>query len=506
MSRSWIAAIATIALSCPVALAQAEASKTEPKRATVKSALPMRAASTPAGPVVKGDAGKRMDDYLKANDFSGGALVVSNGEIVLYKGYGMADREKKIPYAATTVYPIGSITKQFTAAAILKLEMQAKLKVEDGISKFLGDVPDDKKAITIHHLLTHTSGLDSDFAGDYDLVGRDEYVKKVLASKLRFDPGEGYYYANSGYSLLGAIVEKASGMGYEAFLQKELFAPAGMKDTGYKVPRWNPDSVAIGYRPAGRWGTILEKPWLPDGPGWALRANGGIHSTLADMYRWSVALDGNKVLSDAERKKAFTSFVAEGPNADSYYGYGWTIFTTPWNTRMVAHDGGNGIYSADFRRYVDDDMVILTASNDSRMKAVATSSQLSRLFRGEAADPSRVPSAVAKKLGDSPHHAAVRAYFDAHNSGDVAKMRAFRASGMKPNAKMTDAERDEIYQRIYGDLGKLEPTNVTNETPQRVTVAVASSKEPMPIQFTFQFGSAEASLIEGISVLAGDGP
>src|SRR4029077_12786787 len=196
---------------------------------------------------------------------------------------------------ADTVFSVGSITKQFTAAAILKLEMQGKLHVEDAIGKYLANVPDDKRAITLHRLLTHTAGLESDFAGDYDPVSRDEYVKRILASKLRTKPGEVFFYANSGYSLLGAIVEIASGMPYEKYLRDNLFLPAGMKDTGYKLPNWPATRVAVGYHDGKRWGRLTEKPWAGDGPYWALRANGGIHSTLDAMLPWHIPLPGGAI-------------------------------------------------------------------------------------------------------------------------------------------------------------------------------------------------------------------
>ena len=244
--------------------------------------------------------GEKLDRWLVAADFRGNVLVSKGGVVLLRKGYGLADRENGVPYTADTVFDVGSITKQFTAAAILKLELQGKLRVEDPIGKFFPGVPDDKKSITLHHLLTHTSGLESDFAGDYDPVLRDEYVKRILASTLRSKPGDVYFYANSGYSLLGAVVEIVSGKPYEQYLRENFFLPAGMPDTGYKLPGWPQAKVAVGYRDGKRWGRINEKPWDKAGPYWALRANGGISSTLDDMLRWHVALTGDTVLSAAE--------------------------------------------------------------------------------------------------------------------------------------------------------------------------------------------------------------
>jgi CubicO group peptidase (beta-lactamase class C family) len=185
------------------------------------------------GVVVAGDVGRKVDEFmsrLEAWGFSGAVIVAKDGQIVMSKGYGLANREQKIPFTPETVSSIGSITKQFTAAAILKLEMQGKLKVGDPIGKYLPGVPPDKADITIHHLLTHTAGVRADFGGrDSDPIARDDLVKLVLASPLRFKPGVRYEYSNEGYSLAGAIVERVSGASYEAFLSEHLFKPAGTR-------------------------------------------------------------------------------------------------------------------------------------------------------------------------------------------------------------------------------------------------------------------------------------
>ncbi|HET9298331.1 MAG TPA: serine hydrolase domain-containing protein, partial [Candidatus Polarisedimenticolaceae bacterium] len=214
---------------------------------------------------VVGEEGRKADAWLTERakaGFSGVVLAARDGKLVLAKGYGLADREAGTPFKVDSVFSIGSVTKQFTAAAILKLEQDGKLSVQDPITKFYPDAPVDKRAITLHQLLTHTAGLDSDFAGDYDAVDRDAYVGRILASKLRSTPGTTHHYANSGYSLLAAVVEKAAGMPYETYLREKLFLPAGMKETGYKQPAWPSSRVAVGYRGKERWGTILEKKWL----------------------------------------------------------------------------------------------------------------------------------------------------------------------------------------------------------------------------------------------------
>lgn len=319
--------------------------------------------------IVSGAVGRKLDAYLskiEERGYSGAVIAAKNGEIVLRKGYGYANREKKIPITPDAVFTVGSITKQFTGAAILKLEMQGKLRVGDTIDRYFSDVPDDKKRITIHQLLTHTAGLPDSLGGDFDMTATKDAVKRAaMASKLRWKPGTKHAYSNVGYSLLGMIVEKASGMTYEQFLWKYLFEPADMMHTGYLIPKFDPDTLAIGYRQNKAWGTVLGHPMLEDGPCWHLRANGGIHSTINDLYKWHLALNKTAILSDEAKKKYFAPHVDEG-YGDSFYGYGWVNFKTPGGQHFLGHDGGNPFFFADFRRYVEDDSVLVHAMNNTK--------------------------------------------------------------------------------------------------------------------------------------------
>lgn len=358
------------------------------------------ACAAPAQPAEaeRGEGG-RLDAYTKRladHGFAGVVLVARDGRPVLAKGYGLANRETGRPYTPDTVVSLGSITKQFTAAAILKLESQGKLTVQDPIGRFFKDVPADKAGITLHHLLTHSAGLESDFGDDFDPISRDEIIRRALHSRLRSAPGQRYHYSNAGYSLLAAIVELVSGQGYEAYLQEHLFRPAGMTRTGYRLPRWRPEDVAQGYRRGRHWGTILERPWAADGPYWMLRGNGGIHSTAADMLRWHLALQGDAVLPAAQREKLFTPYVREGL-ASSHYAYGWAVAKTRRGTRVIQHNGGDGIFSADCKRYPDDGVFIFVASNDADTPAWKVSGWLSALLFG--GDAPAVPAVVAADAG-----------------------------------------------------------------------------------------------------------
>jgi CubicO group peptidase (beta-lactamase class C family) len=343
----------------------------------------------PRGPIVTGDLGRRLDAYLtraEAFGFSGTVLVASHSKIVLRKGYGEADREQQRQMTTESVFDIGSITKQFTAAAILKLEEQGRLLVTDSIGRFFDAVPLDKAGITLHHLLTHTAGLPEYSGDDYDLVSRDSVVRLALAAPLASPPGAVYRYSNVGYSLLGAVVEISSGRSYETFLQEALLGPAGVRETGYRLGTWAPGRIAAAYWGTERWGTPLERPWAPDGPSWNLRANGGILSTVDDLYRWHLALEAGRVLGKPSRQKLFAPHTRTDEEGRSHYGYGWSVTRTDRGTMLISHGGSNGYFSAEFRRYVDEGVVLIFLTNEAVNRRLVA--RLDRLiFGGAVASP-----------------------------------------------------------------------------------------------------------------------
>lgn len=317
--------------------------------------------------------------------FSGSLLVAKEGAVIFSKGYGFAHKGKKYPNTPDTVFELASVTKQFTAAGILKLEMQGKLKVEDRISQFFGAAPEDKSEITIHHLLTHSSGLRSDFGGDYDRVSRAAIIEKSLGSKLLSRPGEVYHYSNPGYSLLAAIIEIASGVSYEQYLNENLFKPVGMDQTGNQIPKWKPENVAHGYRYVINLGSPLEQPWDKDGLYWNMRGNSGILSSPNDMFKWSRALEGEAVLSKEAKQKLFTPYISMGPDTTFFYGYGWCIGKTSRGTTVFQHNGSNKIFYADFKRYIDERVVLFIVSNNEQYWADKCVAGLVKVIFGPSA-------------------------------------------------------------------------------------------------------------------------
>lgn len=297
-----------------------------------------------------------LADFLARTlpDGPGGTVIAARGDRIVHcAGFGMADRAARIAATCDTVYDVMSITKQFTAAAVLKLEQMGKLAVTDPISTHVGAVPADKRGITLHHLLTHTAGLVEGLGDDYDVLSREDMLAGALASTLLSSPGAEFHYSNVGYSMLAAIVEKVSGLGYEQFLATHLFAPAGMTSTGYVLPRWASEQVAVEYDAEGdSQGRPYEHPWAADGPHWNLRGNGGILSTARDMFRWHRALTSDTVLSADAREKLFTPHIRIPGMAESY-AYGWGILDTD-GARIAWHNGGNSWSLANYARSLND--------------------------------------------------------------------------------------------------------------------------------------------------------
>jgi CubicO group peptidase (beta-lactamase class C family) len=324
------------------------------------------------------EAALKIDRYLSAMEVQGfsGAIVVKNGEtVILRKGYGFADRELRKPYTQETIQTNGSITKQFTGAAILLLESRGELSVDDKISDYLEPLSEKMQGITIHQLLTHSSGMPGGIGADDEPVGAEAYLERLRAESLQFEPGLRYAYSNTGYSLLGMIVEKVSGQSYESFLRKELFLPAGMNNTGYILPDWDREKMAIGYRNGERWGEVYNRGWLEEGPNWHLRANGGMHTTVGDMAAWLKTVQGLGVLGEDAARRWTTGYVTESGGI-SEYGYGWSVYNHDKWGKVITHGGSNQIFEADFVWLPERDFFFYIQSNNSLVPAIRQSANI----------------------------------------------------------------------------------------------------------------------------------
>ncbi len=343
----------------------------------------------------------KIETYLSQsvrNGYSSSVLVARDGEILISEGYGLANRSTKLACKPSTVYNIGSVTKQFTAAAILKLVENGKLKLTDNIGSFFKQASLDKKYISIHQLLTHTSGISPGTGGfRYDEASMEEFLNEFFESRLMYEPGTKHTYANANYIILAAIIELIANQTYESFLKENFWEPLEMDRTGYNIFDFDNADIAHGYYfhyTSGEW-----KDWgiTPDympqsGNHWYSIGKGDLYSTVEDLYTWHQALQENKVLSETSRKIIETAHVPENDDETSFYGYGWAIFHSKENKKIVTHNGSNGIYFADFIRVPEENVIIIVLSN-SRLNRESESVawEILRMLDNPQYQPKTVP-------------------------------------------------------------------------------------------------------------------
>ena len=345
-----------------------------------RAALGQAAApAAPPKPVLApaAEVAQKVDAYLRAqaqvNRFGGAVLVARNGTPIVSNGYGWANAEWEIPNTSATKFRLGSITKQFTATLVLRLQEQKKLTVQDPICTYITPCPDLWKPITIHHLLTHTSGIPS-YTGlpDYQktmMVPRtiDQMVAVFRDLPLEFAPGEKFKYNNSGYFLLGVIIEKVAGKKYEEALRDEIFTPLGLKDTGYDWTEPLLPRRASGYTRRGdTWVNAkfldMQQPY----------SAGSLYSTVEDLLKWDQALYTDSVLPEAARTAMFTPF-------KDNYAYGWSVQPAekaPSGHVQVSHGGGINGFSTMIQRVPDDRVTVIVLSNVDNINAGAIARDL----------------------------------------------------------------------------------------------------------------------------------
>ena len=267
-------------------------------------------------------------------------LVLKDGEAVVRRGYGRSELEQGVEAGPATNYRLASVSKQFTAAAILLLAQDGTLSIDDRARRWLPSLPAAADAITLRHLLTHTSGLldyEDLMAEPHEGQIRDAGVLALLEreNRLAFPAGSAYRYSNSGYAQLALVVERASGMDYPAFLRSRIFVPLGMHDTvAYVAGSADVSNRAWGYSDVD--GTVPVERWqrTDQSSTSAVLGDGGIYSNTHDLARWDAALDDDRLLSDASRALAFGKQVeVAGEGAATHYGFGWRITgDTRWHS------------------------------------------------------------------------------------------------------------------------------------------------------------------------------
>jgi len=272
----------------------------------------------PIEPLTWDSLKQRMAEEEEAG-FSGVVLVVRDDEIILHEGYGLANRERGISNSRETVFAIGSTPIDFTRAAVLKLADMGKLRVSDPITAFLSDVPEDKRPITIEHLMTGQSGLPNfhhipGVDADYDLtwIDRETALERILGQTLLFLPGKGNQHSHSSWGLLAAVVEIVSGKPYDEFLREQFFTPAGMDRTGLHqdAARFKEEKVAVGYSPMKAGKINAPQYWGPTS--WLVMGSGGMVSNPGDLYKWIQAIRSEKLLSADSLKRYWSQGALAG--------------------------------------------------------------------------------------------------------------------------------------------------------------------------------------------------
>lgn len=308
------------------------------------------------------DISRKLDSFIqmatKLSQFNGSVLVSYQGAILLDKGYGFKNAINKVPNDAQSIFQIGSITKEFTSTVILSLESQGKLSLQDKLSKYFPDVPSSDQ-INIHHLLSHTSGLynyTSDIERDDSAivshpVSRNLIVQHFINQPLAFKPGSTYSYCNSGYFLLGMIIEKVTGISWEENVRQLILAPLAMDHSGFDFNGLKDPEKATGYQ-------ILNEDRQQADIIWDATvsyAAGSIYSTTGDLLRWSKAIVEKRLLPSASWNTAFT------PHLHGY-GYGWEVDSLS-GERYVGHGGGIPGFSSHMLVFPEKDLEIVVLSN-----------------------------------------------------------------------------------------------------------------------------------------------
>lgn len=318
-----------------------------------------------------GDLASAVDNEFHAalaTGVTGDVLLEQDGKITLKAGYGWANREKKIPFSTKTIAQIGSITKQFSAMALISLWHDGKVDFSKPVKTYLPNAAESVASLTLDQILTHRSGMPEYCGDDFDLLSKAALLSKCAATPLAFAPGVKFQYSNPGYSIIAAVVEQVSGMPIDAYLKKRFFDPLGMHDTGYEFPDVPLDRFAVGYLGDKNQGIISETMKPLHGDAWNIIGNGGIQASTDDMYRWYQVLAGGIEIPKDMRDMAIAQHAQrEGDIAD---GYGWALRKAPdGHTAQVSHSGSDGTFFSYFCWRLDDHVFLYFVSNSGEKAA-----------------------------------------------------------------------------------------------------------------------------------------
>lgn len=326
--------------------------------------------------------GDPADDYLKTqmqeHRIPGLAVnVIRDGKSIKTAAYGLANVELNVQAKPETAFEIGSLTKQFTAAGILLLAQEGKLSVDDKISTYLKDVPEAWANVTIRHLLTHTSGIRSYTGLDgFDLwrnLTQAQFIKAIGKEPMGFPPGSSWKYCNTGYNLLGYIIENVSGRKYWEFMDERIFHPLEMRATTSRLPSQIIPNRASGYEQVKhQW--INRDYNLTD-----VFAAGAIVSTVLDLARWNAALDEDRLLSATSKAQMWTP-VKLNDGSTKPYGFGWNVDGAVEGHKNIGHGGSTSGFSASLQRFPDDRLAVIILTNTHKQIATTLARKVAAFF------------------------------------------------------------------------------------------------------------------------------
>ena len=340
-------------------------------------------AQTTPSPQLNVQVASQVDTLLskKASQqqFSGSILIAANGQVLLSKGYSMADWNHKISNTPQTRFYLGSVTKEFTAMGILILQEQGKLNVHDLLCKYIKDCPPPWQSLTIHELLTHTSGIpqleDSSLSG----ASPQAWINSYNNVSLEFAPGTQFDYCSVCFQILGYVIQQVSGQPYSEFIEQSIIEPLQMKDTGFDSQYYYAQTDhATGY---ATWQVpAMELGW-DSGSQWSfLFGSGLLYSTVGDLYLWDQALYTQKLVSKKTLDEAFTAYDATSEFAGSGYGYGWFIAKSPVKGhRLIWHDGRIDGFRTFIGRYIDDHITVIFLSNLASLDELALANEIQQI-------------------------------------------------------------------------------------------------------------------------------
>jgi CubicO group peptidase (beta-lactamase class C family) len=325
-----------------------------------------------------------MDAYANCGFFNGSVLVAHKGNVLISKGYGLANMECNSPNTPQTKFRIASLTKGFTSMAIMQLEEKGLLQVDQSLNQFIPDYPMGEQ-ITIHHLLTHSSGI----TNHTNLPHFNDKIRPLIWSienlinefkhyELEFKPGERNAYCNSGYILLTFIIEQVSGQTYSEYLQEHIFNPLGMNDTGVDINRKLVPNRAIGYD--------LDKEFIHtvNNNMSTMLGAGALYSTVEDLYKWDQALYTNKLVSKQTLKRMFTTYFSR-ESCGWDVGYGWELTPLEVNClfkNRISHRGDVEGFVSWFSRFIDDELTVIVLSNTMIAPAGVINDNLAKIVFG----------------------------------------------------------------------------------------------------------------------------